>query len=147
MATIKATISRFKKNVSAGLCGACGEREPIEGETLCDPCKELREEADIRFRKAKIDNGQCRRCSEKAEDGRVLCRKHTQWDRARDRPKMTREEIAKKLFSLHRQMERLAQGMATAFPDKSTEMMGASSMALEWHDNIRAEMPKNTEEL
>lgn len=49
--------NRYVTRKESGLCTACGQLPPIDGETLCPGCKKLRQEANLRYRQKQRKRG------------------------------------------------------------------------------------------
>ena len=100
----------------AGLCTRCGKQEPVEGRTICEPCREARGEREREQYAARRDAGECGKCGAPAPDGSARCERC-----ARSAAKSSRKK-AKNARSHQRYVRRRVRGLCI---DCATPSQGA----------------------
>ena len=66
-------IRRHKARLEASLCARCGKGPPAEAGTVCEPCKELRRDAERAQWAARRAAGCCGKCGAPVADGKARC--------------------------------------------------------------------------
>ena len=64
---------RRRERRDAGLCTSCGQREPADGRSLCEPCRNVRRTYDRRRYDARRAAGSCVRCARSTFEGQSRC--------------------------------------------------------------------------
>ena len=64
---------RLHARRDAGRCTRCGRRPPVEGATVCEPCRDARRTAEREQYAARRAAGLCGRCGQGAFDGESRC--------------------------------------------------------------------------
>ncbi len=117
MARVRARKRRDDR-LEAGLCTTCGEREPAEGATVCENCKDSRRAAEKKLYEKRRAGGLCRRCGGEVLAGASTCASCA----ARDVKRRPRKNAA----SRARYRERRAREICV---DCSSDTQGASRCA------------------
>ena len=91
----------------AGLCTRCGHRPPVEGGTVCQPCREARQAAERERYAARRAAGLCVACGGTVLDGNARCGPCAVLDEER------RDREAKNAAARRRYAERRAAGRCT----------------------------------
>ena len=69
----RSASDRNRARREAGLCTRCGKQQPVEGRTVCEPCREVRRESEREQYAARRAAGRCGRCGAPAPDGSARC--------------------------------------------------------------------------
>ena len=64
---------RLRARREVGLCTRCGSHPPVEGGTICEPCRDARREAEREHYAARRAAGLCVECGETTFDGGARC--------------------------------------------------------------------------
>ncbi len=72
MARVRARKRRDDR-LEAGLCTTCGEREPAEGATVCENCRDSRRAAEKKLYEKRRARGLCGRCGGEVLAGASTC--------------------------------------------------------------------------
>ena len=99
---------RDRARSEAGLCSHCGARPPVEGGATCEPCKEVRRQAERGIYAERRIAGLCVRCAGPAIDGGSRCSPCAALEAERGAPE--RKNVA----SRRRYKERRARGKCTS---------------------------------
>ena len=62
-----------RERIEAGLCLRCGIRKPLEGASVCEPCRETRREAEQALYEKRRSSGLCGRCGGEVTAGASTC--------------------------------------------------------------------------
>ena len=89
---------RYEANKAAGLCIKCGQRQPKEGRSRCEPCLERRNTADRRQWQLRRSAGRCGVCGDRAPDGRARCERCS----AMQAKRPSRKAYARKIYARRR---------------------------------------------
>ena len=92
----------------AGLCTRCGRLPPVERGTTCDPCREIRREAEREIYAVRRAEGLCGRCGGPTADGDTRCAPCAALESERRSPER------KNAAARRRYAERRAHGLCTA---------------------------------
>ena len=113
----RSASDRNRARREAGLCTRCGKQQPVEGGTVCEPCREMRREREREQYDARRAAGQCGRCGAPAPDGSARCERC-----ARSAAKPSRKK-AKNARSQQRYVRRRVRGLCI---DCAAPSQGAS---------------------
>ena len=64
---------RNRARSDAGLCTRCGTNPPLEGGTVCQPCRELKRESEREHYARRRAVGECGKCGAPAPNGSARC--------------------------------------------------------------------------
>ena len=97
---------RLHARRDAGRCTGCGRRPPVEGSTVCEPCRDARRESEREQYAARRAAGLCGRCGDRTFDGDSRCVRCA----ARDDRRGPRKNAAARVRYVHRRAKWLCTG-------------------------------------
>ena len=103
-----ASKRRQEARREAGLCIRCGQHPPVEGRTICTPCRDRCRAAEQRQYAERRAAGRCTRCGEAAFDGASRCGPCAVIEAERGLPER-KNARSRKLYA-----ERRARGLCTS---------------------------------
>ena len=92
---------RRRERRDAGLCTSCGQREPADGRSLCEPCRNVRRAYDRRRYDARRAAGSCVRCAQPTFEGQSRCGRCSVLEMERTSPER-KKAIDKKRYARRR---------------------------------------------